>query len=1011
MNPKITAEVKLYGKKMLVLSALTLTIAPLVAVGNQRGMTARADSTGGGSKTNGLKVKVDDKALQTAVTQAKAAGVNVTQKATKNTVATSGQATQAQKDIATGYNTQATALDKVTATQKAAMDKYNTAEAQYQKDLAAWEAYMKDPDITNNTEWSKAQMTKFLDGKQANVTYISGNSAKNAKMTFDQGNVKTASDRDLKFFNAHTGEGDDAGEAKLDSASDSKYLLFKMTPGAHWRYNNAAYDNATDQNVDIEYNVKSFKQYSSSHDGKDKPSDFPPYAIIMKTTLGLDVPKPVQQYTIERKTYVHGTNKLLKMTTLDGKGDLDAHQFYQLDNKADSMLTGSKVKDEGNQKYQGPDEALANSDLSTQVWTRLDNTDTTTWTWGVSNDWYGGNYVADYYADGNIDFAVNLKPKPVEPTKPKAQTASYQLTDLMVTPSNHKDVTAGDNQGKDTASINGKTVDKGDTLTYPLTNSDLPANRTDDIKSYVLTDKVQKELTVNQAETVKANTKNWDVKVDGQTVTYTAKADLLKAMNADKTKAYSVPEDKLVTTVNADNVTIKNQFNTKINDVTTDSNTPSNPVEKLSPSLVVKRVEDAQGKLATTSDNVNILTGKDVYFDIFNQYDNNSHTDDLTDTDQLPKDAKVDTSKIKVMMSDGKADVFSMTADKLTGLSYTKDVTSDVTIAYKDGKLTVTPKAGKEAEFKNQQTKVRFAASLPKEKADSQLTKQDGDYVWNNTATKGGTTSNKVNYNAEKDPDLITKKVETKDGKLADNVANANIINAKTVPFNIFNQYNNLGETQYMTDTDQLPKDAKVDLKAVKVYLADTTTTDTNSSSKADDQSSTTTSASSSAKTDDQSSTATSASSSAKTDDQSTSKTSKIDAKTMTKEKLTTLTYTKDVTADFTVKFENGKLTVTPKADKIAEYAGKQTKTRFVASLPTDKADSELTKQGQTYTWNNQASNGKDKTSTVKYHTDKPVTPAKPTTPAPKPTVTKVVKMAQTGHHQTWFDRLVAWFK
>ncbi len=48
-----------------------------------------------------------------------------------------------------------------------------------------------------------------------------------------------------------------------------------------------------------------------------------------------------------------------------------------------------------------------------------------------------------------------------------------------------------------------------------------------------------------------------------------------------------------------------------------------------------------------------------------------------------------------------------------------------------------------------------------------------------------------------------------------------------------------------------------------------------------------------------------SASSSAKTDDQSTSKTSKIDAKTMTKEKLATLTYTKDVTADFTVKSEN----------------------------------------------------------------------------------------------------------
>lgn len=68
--------------------------------------------------------------------------------------------------------------------------------------------------------------------------------------------------------------------------------------------------------------------------------------------------------------------------------------------------------------------------------------------------------------------------------------------------------------------------------------------------------------------------------------------------------------------------------------------------------------------------------------------------------------------------------------------------------------------------------------------------------------TKGDKPSNDVAYHSEKDPDLIVKKVETQDGKLADNVANANIINAKTVPFNIFNQYNNLGETQYVTDTD-----------------------------------------------------------------------------------------------------------------------------------------------------------------------------------------------------------------
>ncbi|MBO2727721.1 LPXTG cell wall anchor domain-containing protein [Lactiplantibacillus plantarum] len=734
-------------------------------------------------------------------------------------------------------------------------------------------------------------------------------------------------------------------------------------------------DATTGKLVDAKYTVKSIDNQNS-----------PAYAYMDKDEMGVNLLTPNMTASYDAQFYDHDTGKPVTLKeALIGFGDLDSTQYLKFDDQAVKTIYGDKVTKINDNSYQAKDEtAYPDSETGTQVWRRMDNVSGFHFTWGQGkNFWSKPSVSDDYFAVGNIDFAIKLKPKPVAPTKPKAETASYQLTDLTVTPSNHKDVTAGDSQDKDGASINGKTVDKGDTLTYPLTNSELPANRTDDIKSYVMTDKIQKELTVNQAETVKANTKNWDVKVDGQTVTYTAKADLLKAMNADKPKTYAVPEAKLVTTVNTDNVMVKNQFNTKINDVTTDSNTPSNPVEKLSPSLVAKRVEDAQGKLKTTSDNVNILTGKDVYFDIFNQYDNNAHTNDLTDTDQLPKDAKVDTSKVKVMMSDGKADIYSMTADKLTGLSYTKDVTSDTNIAYKDGKLTVTPKAGKENEFKSQQTKVRFAASLPKDKTDSELTKKDNDYTWSNKVTKGDKPSNDVAYHSEKDPDLIVKKVETQDGKLADNVANANIINAKTVPFNIFNQYNNLGETQYMTDTDQLPKDAKVDLKDVKVYLADTATS------------------------------ATSASSSAKADDQSES-TSKIDAKTMTKEKLATLTYTKDVTADFTVKFENGKLTVTPKADKAAAYAGKQTKTRFVASLPTDKVDSELTKQGQTYTWNNQAANGKDKTNTVNYHTDKPATPAKPknpATPTPKTTVTKVVKMAQTGHQQTWLDKLVAWFK
>lgn len=560
-----------YGKKVLVLSALTTLLAPLVI---------NRDQTTAAASTKGYNVQVSRTALNAAVTAAKNTGVKVTQATSKSQTATGSTMTQTENAIATDYASQAKKLASVTATQKAANDKYNTAEATYKKNLATWQAYMKNPDVTNSTEWTKAQMTKFLGGKQANVTYISGNRAKNAKMTFSKGNVQTASASDLKFFNNHA---DGSNETKFTSAEENDNLLIKMVAGAHWRYNNAVYDNVTNQNVDIEYTVKSVKQYAKSHDGKDNPKDYPTYAIIRTNTLGLDAPKPIQQYTLQRKTYVHGTNKLIKLTVLDGKGDLDAHQFYQLSNKADAILTGSKVKSEENQKYQGPDDAFANSDLGTQVWTRIDNTDTTTWTWGVSNDWYGTNYVADYYADGNIDFAINLKPKPVEPKKPAVQAASYQYTDLTVIPSNHKDVTAGDNIGTDTASIDGKTVKYGESVTYPLTNSALPANRTDDIKSYVMTDNVQKELTINKADSVKASSKYWTVVVSGQKVTYIANATLLKAMNATKSQAYNVPEAKLIATVNEDNITINNQFTSNIDGNTVVSNIPKVivPIRKL----------------------------------------------------------------------------------------------------------------------------------------------------------------------------------------------------------------------------------------------------------------------------------------------------------------------------------------------------------------------------------------------------------------------------------------------
>ncbi|MBS0935722.1 isopeptide-forming domain-containing fimbrial protein [Lactiplantibacillus plantarum] len=944
----LTKKVKATSKRVVALSAIVLTLTPM-AIGRTGQVTARADDTTSGGKTSKeIAVTPDKSALNAAIEKAKSAGVDVTEQPSKSQVVNSSDLGGAQQNIAKDYADQAKKIDEATAAQTKQTDAYNKAVADYKAQLASWQTYMQHPTYTNSTQWPNKTIDDFIGSDPASVTYVS-NSTK--KMTLDYGNVQKVTPTQYEYIKAHYKGG--LTLQGIDSNSGTWVVLQK---GSTFTYKEPFVDSTTGNPVDVKFTVKTV-------DDKQIPA----YAFLTKDEMGNNFLTPNLTGSYDVKFFDHKTGEPDTLQkALIGFGDIDATQAIKFDQDAAKTLVGDKVVQVNANEFKAKDEtAYPDSETGTQVWRRMDKVSGFSYTWSQGkNFWTTPSMSDDFHALGDISFAMNLKTRPQDstPPTPDKQKVSYQLTDLLVMPSNHKDVELGDNPDKDTASVDGKTVAKGDILTYPLINTALPANREKDITSYVMTDPVQKELTINQDEIQKANNQNWNVKVDGRTVTYSANEALLKAMNADKTKDFTVPTAKLIGTVNSDNVTIKNQVNTKINDqVTVDSNVPENKVEKVSPSLIAKRIEAADGKLVTTDDNINILTGKDVYFDIFNQYDNNSHTDDLTDNDTLPKDAKVDTSKVKVMMSDGKADIFSMTADKLTSLAYNKDVTADTDITFKDGKLTVKPKAGKEDEFKSQQTKVRFAASLTAQKADTQLQKTNGEYLWNNAAEKGTETSNKVTYKAEKAPDLIAKKVEDKDGKLVDDNDNTNIINNKTVPFDVFSQFNNLGDGQYMTANDQLPKDAQVDLKQVKVSLSD----------------------------------------------------GKADAKSMTADKLATLTYNKDVTNDFTVTYEQGKLIVLPKADKAAQYAGKQVKTHFVASLATDKINSELTKKDDTFTWTNQATNGKDKSKQVNYHAKevKPETEPKKETQATQPAPTKEVKMAQTGQKSNWLTTLFSWFE
>lgn len=88
--------------------------------------------------TTGTKVKIDDGALQKAIADAKAAGVDLTQEKTDTQTVKSSEVTSAKTKITDGYKTQVSTLEAATKKQTTANTDYATKEAQYQKDLAQY---------------------------------------------------------------------------------------------------------------------------------------------------------------------------------------------------------------------------------------------------------------------------------------------------------------------------------------------------------------------------------------------------------------------------------------------------------------------------------------------------------------------------------------------------------------------------------------------------------------------------------------------------------------------------------------------------------------------------------------------------------------------------------------------------------------------------------------------------------------------------------------------------------
>lgn len=187
--------------------------------------------------------------------------------------------------------------------------------------------------------------------------------------------------------------------------------------------------------------------------------------------------------------------------------------------------------------------------------------------------------------DRNITYSyskLNVK-------KPDAEKANYKYHAYKVAGTSSKNASqVSDGVEKN---VNDKTVTKGDTVTYNIETSPLPADRTDDQLNYKVVDKlpngerykdfiaedgsgqdITSEFTVNYNHST--NTVIIETKKD---------SNIVDSMNADKGQQFMMPKIKISTIVTEDGAKLENTAETYLNDVKTSSNTVVNNVSKPNP--------------------------------------------------------------------------------------------------------------------------------------------------------------------------------------------------------------------------------------------------------------------------------------------------------------------------------------------------------------------------------------------------------------------------------------------
>ncbi|WP_260361872.1 LPXTG cell wall anchor domain-containing protein [Leuconostoc pseudomesenteroides] len=642
------------------------------------------------SDSKGTTVNVDHSDLDKSVAAGTKAGMKITKNATKTKVITASQYAKEAVKIKSGYATQKADIDAKLKQQQTQNDAYDKAMAQYQKDMDEYNktnALIPDRDDSNKTGLNTTGGVSSIDGWKFMMT------GSRDKVHEAQAVVVTDGISETEAKHHYLKDGTIlswSSKSKLVDKSGSTTDFnggYIFTKGGSVKLTNVG-TLADGTNVNIVYKNASGDKNSWAISPKDPDQDGG--KATGKIIIGSqdDIKLDYQ--------FVDDNGKALKIWTGNFFSDIDEPTagYIQNDDLSKIQTNGiavvAKNVDANNYNLVRNDGVHDNTDSNLS--SAMSITYSTGGTLHVYNS--GTTKSTGYGVNDNRMISpmfgeeLNLKVanKPVKPPKPAAVEASYTLTDLIVTPEPTKDVDTGENAGDKDGSDNGKSVIKGDELTYSLKATDLPADRVDDMKTIKYVDTLPKEVDYKSAKVYSKDgktdlTKYFKITFDKTKHQFTAEAtaEYLKLANADKTKAFEMPIVDVYTIANTSNAKFDNTYIIWENDDQFESNTVENSTPDIKPTKDVESGE-SKGDTDASIDGDEIKNGQEITYPLSVNDLPANRADDLKVfkyVDTLPKE--VDYKSAKVYSKDGKTDLtkyFKISYDEKTRV-FTAEATAD----------------------------------------------------------------------------------------------------------------------------------------------------------------------------------------------------------------------------------------------------------------------------------------------------------------------------------------------